>query len=331
MKIRNIPFGYQFINGKIIKHPAESQIVSKIFEDYLQGSSLLQIAKKLNDSEVEYMPGVTGWNKARLKRLIEDERYLGNETYPPVIQDITFSKVQKMKAERNTQKAVDRNAEIFQMTALTVCGECGQPIRRMHDSRTSFGEKWVCQGCGATIKIGDEKLLTSVTECLNTVIADTRLIDVPIKQKELSCSLRRLENEIGRMLDSSDIDKDTLKNKIFECASLRYAETDNTESVTEMLKAVFEKSRPLLKYSQELTECTVLSIALNGDGSISLTLKNGRKIGKENTNGTDCDNASEKSPGNSGDDSADKCLQHTIHPQESGGLLPCIHQSGRTG
>lgn len=28
--------------------------------------------------------------------------------------------------------------------------------------------------CGAIIKIGDEKLLTAVTECLNMAIADTR-------------------------------------------------------------------------------------------------------------------------------------------------------------
>ena len=72
MKIRNIPFGYQFDNGKIISHPVESQIVSNIYENYLQGSSLLQIAKKLNACGAEYMPGVTGWNKARLKRKMSD-------------------------------------------------------------------------------------------------------------------------------------------------------------------------------------------------------------------------------------------------------------------
>lgn len=330
MKIRNVLFGYQFINGKIEWHPAERKTVKAIFEDYLQGSSLLQIAKKLNDSGVEYMPGVTGWNKARLKRLIEDERYLGTQTYPPIIQDNTFSQAQKMKAERNTQKAVDRNAEIFQMTALTVCGECGQPMRRMHDRRTTFGEKWVCQSCGTTVKIGDTKLLTAATECLNMAIADTSLIDIPIKDNEPSAALRRLENEIGRMLDSTDIDKDTLKNKIFECVSLRYAETDNTESVTEMLKAVFEKTRPLSEYNQELIERTVSAIALHSDGSVSLTLKNGRRIGKEQTNGTDCSNASKKSPHDSGNHSAGKCIQQTVHPQESGGLLPSIYQAGRT-
>ena len=35
MKKRNISFGYQFENGKIIRHPAESRIVNNIFEDYI--------------------------------------------------------------------------------------------------------------------------------------------------------------------------------------------------------------------------------------------------------------------------------------------------------
>ena len=208
------------------------------------------------------------------------------------------------------------------------CEQCGQLMRRMHDSRTSFGEKWICQGCGATIKIGDEELLTAVTECLNKAIADTRLIDVPIKQKEPSSCLRRLENEIGRLLDSSEIEKETLKNKIFECASLRYSEMDTTESVTEMLKTAFEKSGPLSQYSQEFTERTVTAILLNGDGNVSITLKNDRKIGKEIANGTDCSNASKESPRNPADNTVTQRIQHTVYHQASGGLLPRIHQAG---
>ena len=293
MKKRNISFGYQFENGKIIRHPAESRIVSNIFEDYLQGGSLLQIAKKLNGCGAEYMPGVTGWNKARLKRIVEDVRYLGDETYPPIIDTDTFGKAQKIKAERNTQKDIDRSADIYSLNIPVCCEQCGQLMRRMHDSRTSFGEKWICQGCGATIKIGDEELLTAVTECLNKAIADTRLIDVPIKR-----------------------------------ASLRYSEMDTTESVTEMLKAAFEKSGPLSQYSQEFTERTVTAILLNGDGNVSITLKNDRKIGKEIANGTDCSNASKESPRNPADNTVTQRIQHTVYHQASGGLLPRIHQAG---
>ena len=84
MKIRNIPFGYRIENGTIHLHPTESQVVREIHAAYLDGQSLLQIAASLNERGVEYMPGAAAWNKARLKRIIEDVRYLGNETYPAI-------------------------------------------------------------------------------------------------------------------------------------------------------------------------------------------------------------------------------------------------------
>lgn len=92
MKIRNIPFGYTMENGKILCHPTESQAVQDIFSDYLDGQSLLRIAKNLNERQVEYLPGTTGWNKARLKRIIEDKRYIGNASYPPIIEQSIYDK-----------------------------------------------------------------------------------------------------------------------------------------------------------------------------------------------------------------------------------------------
>ena len=74
MKKRNIPFGYQWENGVITAHPTESKIVIGIFTAYITGRSLLQIAEALNKNSIEYLPGVIGWNKARLKRMIEDAR-----------------------------------------------------------------------------------------------------------------------------------------------------------------------------------------------------------------------------------------------------------------
>lgn len=82
MKNRTLPYGYQCCNGITVPQPQESEIVKRICESYLNGQSLLTIASWLNEEQIEYMPGVIGWNKARLKRIIEDERYLGKEPYP---------------------------------------------------------------------------------------------------------------------------------------------------------------------------------------------------------------------------------------------------------
>lgn len=330
MKNRNIPFGYQFTNGVITLHPTESQTVREIFHDYLHGSSLLQIAKKLNDSKVEYLPSVTGWNKARLKRLLDDTRYLGNETYPQIIEQDAFSRAQKMKAERNTQKAVDRTAEIFQMTIPVACGECGQPMRRIHDSRTIYGEKWICQSCGMVVKISDKELVKTVTEKINTLIANPQLIYSVQKSTEPSIMLCRMENEIGRMLDSPSIEKEKVKNKIFECASLMYSELDTTQRITELLKVAFEKSKPLSSYNRKLTERTVTEIALHTDKSVELILKNGQRIRKEQANAADSNNASETGAHHSAHRTADECLQHFIYPQAGGGILPRFNEARGT-
>ena len=82
MKNRTVPYGYRYENGIIVLHPQESKIVKRICKAYLDGQSLLAIATWLNEEQIEYMPEVIGWNKARLKRIIEDERYLGKEPYP---------------------------------------------------------------------------------------------------------------------------------------------------------------------------------------------------------------------------------------------------------
>ena len=100
MKIRNIPFGYRIENGTIYLHPTESQVVREIHAAYLDGQSLLQIAASLNERGVEYMPGAAAWNKARLKRIIEDVRYLGNETYPAIVKETDFYKAQEIKGNR---------------------------------------------------------------------------------------------------------------------------------------------------------------------------------------------------------------------------------------
>lgn len=44
MKNRNIPYGYCYENGMVVIQPSEAQILRKIFQEYLQGLSLLKIA-----------------------------------------------------------------------------------------------------------------------------------------------------------------------------------------------------------------------------------------------------------------------------------------------
>ena len=286
MKKRNIPFGYQWESGSITAHPAESKIVAEIFASYIAGRSLLQIAESLNKNDIEYLPGVVGWNKARLKRMIEDARYLGTESFPAIVEQTAFDKAQVIKFDRNTKKDIDRMAEIRTLPVPVCCEACGVPMRRLHDSRTSHQEKWVCQSCGMTIKITDADLLSAITDRLNELIADPEQVHYTPAVSEPPLELLRLKNEIGRMLDGTMIDKELLKNKIFEYAAQRYAELDAGERITMEIRAALSDTGLLSSYSTELVKAIVTAITLHADKCVTLTLKNGQQVRKERSDGS---------------------------------------------
>ncbi len=325
MKARNIPFGYRWENGSVSLHETESQTVKGIYADYLNGQSLLQIASKLNKQGIEYMPGVFGWNKARLKRIIEDLRYLGNDTFPMIIEQATFDRVQGVKAERNTQKDLDRTADILNLNIPVCCEQCGKPMQRLHDKRTTHKDKWVCQACGAFIKIADELLLAAITDTLNQLIGKPSLVHYTQSESRMPIEVIRLKNEIGKMLDSPMIDKEAVRNRIFDYASMLYSEYDITERITEQIRAALQKHELLSEYSGELTQSIVTAIVPHPDKTVTLTLKNGQEIRKEKPNASDAD---QDGASDTADNSALQCVQQTVYYQTGSRILPCINQAG---
>ena len=103
MKNRNIPFGYRYEDGKIVVNPDEQNTLQRICSEYLDGRSLLQIANGLESDKEEFAPGIITWNKARIMRIVDDDRYLGNVTYPQVIDEAPVERMRSRKASRNTQ------------------------------------------------------------------------------------------------------------------------------------------------------------------------------------------------------------------------------------
>lgn len=212
MKIRNIPYGYQYKNGSIAIQTEETETVTRIFTEYRNGLSLLKIAEQLNNEHIEYMPGVCGWNKSRIKRIIEDERYLGTNGYPPIIDEDMHKTLMLIKSEKNTQKGTDRKADIFNLGVPILCPKCGSKMCRRHDSNRKCPDWWLCQNnnCKNIISISDNDLICGITECLNTVINNPEVITNNSDTSQLNLDVLRLESEISRMLDNSGVDKNTL-------------------------------------------------------------------------------------------------------------------------
>ena len=283
MKHRNIPFGYHYENRMPAIQPAEAGTVKQIFDSYIQGQSLLNIAKKLNDEKAEYIPGVYGWNKARLMRIIDDSRYLGNDLYPAIIPAETYEEAHLLKDQKNTQKEIDRTAGIFRLAVPVICPNCGNEMHRRHDSRWKVPQRWGCHNseCKTIIKLSDTDLLQSITNILNRIISQPDIIEMSIDTNEVGNDIRRLNMEIAHALETCSFNKEDLRKKMLTCVSLKYKGIDSATYTANRLKADFEKSSPLSAFSAELCRRTVKSIQLKKDGTVGLTLINDQQIGKE--------------------------------------------------
>lgn len=281
MKLRRVQYGYCYINGKIEIDKSESVIVKEIFDEYINGNSLLKIAEFLNVRQIEYTPNITGWNKARLKRIIECEYYIGKNNYPIIVEESVFIKAQDTKNNRNTQKSINRQSDIYQLNVPTLCARCGSIMKRQQDCRNKDNTKWICQKCKLRVKISDERLFVSITDILNYIIANTRVIEPTGFYKELSKEVSKTENEIYRLLDKPSFDKESTMQKIYELVAMKYSEIDNIQYNTSKLKAEFEKSTSLSVFSMSLFRKTVCSIKIYTEKEIKLILKNNKEIGVE--------------------------------------------------
>lgn len=283
MKNRNILYGYCYKDGIITVHEGEAIIVKGVCKDYLDGKSLLDIANGLNEQQIEYMPGVMGWNKARIMRMLEDIRYVGDERYPPIIDQETYDAIRKLKDSKNGQKAIDRKSDIFLLSLPVRCPQCNGKLKRRVDCRREKASRWDCSNptCKTVIGMIDDEMLTEITEVLNTAIANPEMIIIPTeKEIEPSMELRKLNNEITRAFDSIQIDRNAIREIMISYASLKYAELDTEVYRAKRLKDLFTNSHPLTSFSVEFLERTTDEIMLYTDGTIGLILENRQEIRK---------------------------------------------------
>ena len=284
MKNRNIPFGYRFEDGKIVVNPDEQNTLQRICSEYLDGRSLLQIANGLESDKVEFAPGIITWNKTRIMRIVDDDRYLGNATYPQVIDETTVENLRSRKASRNTQTSTDRQSGIYLLKVPVVCPACGKPMHRLQDTRCKCTQKWVCNQCHIQIKKEDTELMEDIVDLLNGLIRNPAIIRSALpSQAEPSVEQRRLDNEIARTLEGYDFDKDALREKLYQRATIGYQKIGNEAYVEYKLKNMLEQHDILDGFDSELANKTVKLIRLAENGSVSIILINDQEIRKEQT------------------------------------------------
>lgn len=280
MRNRSIPFGYQYQNGVLAAHPQESQTVRTVFSAYLSGEPLSKIAAHLTAKLVEYLPGRWQWDKARVKRLLDNDKYIGNGEYPPIIKEKDFQMAHQQKESANTNRhPVVEDIKLFK--GLTHCHHCGNAMVRRMDSRMEHPVTWKCPQCGYFLPLPDEEFKQRVF-LLQKKLADKPLLaekeedEIPVTSMEA----RWLTNEIFRKLDSGDFSEAELVNLALQCAVKNYEAITSARHITDRLTAALLHAGPLSVFETTLFEKTISEIHLTRKGEILLKLQNGVFIGE---------------------------------------------------
>ena len=306
---RVILFGYCMKNGEITTEPKEVYAVEEIFREYLNGSSFLQIAKLMESEKIRYSEDSDRWNKNMVKRIIENEKYLGTDKYPQIIDEDIF----KRANEKRVQKATTLNLvcdDLQGIRKVTYCLECGEKLFRKTNGKGR--EYWNCGNPDCfkyEYRLTDQMIIGAVLTVLNTAIGNPSLLEYggEISVYSPTVDVIRQQNEINRMTDSAQIDFDRVKAEIFRLAELKYdcCTYNDSPQKTAEIKALLENHEQLNTLDIGLFKSCVNRILISHFCTIEVELINGTRIqniserNKNCVNRIECnDNSCESSDGN---------------------------------
>ena len=276
-----IAFGYRLESGKIVIDKENSDIIKQIFYSYISGKTLKEISDELNMRGIKYKDGKRQWNKNIICRIVENEKYCGNEEYPPIIDTEIFKTANDIKQSKKHIK-IEISNEIGEISKKIYCFNCNSKYRRIEERRRT-GERWICRnGCKCIKRISDELIISEITKLLNMLILNNGLAKSDsIQTYNPSLEIIKLNNEINRMIHQKDIKFNEVKDIILECASKKYdcCTLDKSGTVTETiitrLKAMkaIEKAEDLIHIKD-----IVSKILIDTAGTVSIELTNGKII-----------------------------------------------------
>jgi DNA invertase Pin-like site-specific DNA recombinase len=164
------PFGYRLVDGKHLEIVEdEAKIVRWMFDSYLSGMSMYEIADKLTEIGVPTTDGKPYWQYTSVRYLLGNEKYMGDSllqktcvtnefpfkkvdnkgqkaqyyvenSHPAIITRETFERARELTKRRRPYE-YDGYME-YPLTRKIVCGSCGSTFKR-RESKSGY-VCWVC-------------------------------------------------------------------------------------------------------------------------------------------------------------------------------------------
>ncbi len=284
----NVSFSYKSFlgyrkgaDGKPEIVPEQAVTVRQIYERFLSGRSLQQIADELTGSGVPTPMGKTVWQPGVIQSILSNEKYKGDallgKTYtedciskkvrvnagerpqyyvennhPAIIDAATFARVQEELARRASKRKVKqvgtkteqgKYSSKYALTELLVCGECGTPYRRC--TWTVGGRKKIVWRCISRLDFGKKYCHHSPT--MEEAPLQEAIMDAVLKTAQVNPDvLQTLKLHIQMGIGAEDGEDESVEIQI------RIAEID--QEFKEILSSVTAENQQQLLTDSRITE-----------------------------------------------------------------------------
>lgn len=149
----SVPFGYDYVGGELRINPQKAEIVKQIFDWYVSGIGMNEIATRLNKLGVRKEI----WRYGTIHCILTNERYIGDmllqkhfstdtlpfksvrnrgekeqyyveKTHEPIIERSVFENAQKLLSEKPSPSGLEKVNSVFRKKII--CVNCGCVFRR---------------------------------------------------------------------------------------------------------------------------------------------------------------------------------------------------------
>lgn len=266
MANRKLPFGYCMRSGQICIVDTEAEIVRMIFASYGAGNSYEMLAEWLNKGSHPYFPGKQ-WNKNTLARILQDERYLGNSTYPAILAADAF------KTRTPSASGKLDCPQIKDIRILARCGVCGRAVQRERKNT------WRCPHCmTSAVKSTDKRLIDNVAALLQELYSHPDTVASPPADGIESERVLAAKDNLTHELENEPFDESAARAKAISLAAARFAALGSEDYETMRIQYILARTERNGELNTELLRQITSAILIHPTGAVSLKLKNGQIV-----------------------------------------------------
>ena len=269
-------------NKRLVIVPEEAEIVKRIFREYLEGASMLKIARGLEADGILNGAGKAKWHTSNINQILRNEKYIGDALLQKTYTTDFLTKkrikndgiVPQYYVENNHDAIIPR--EIFMQVQEELVGRrivhtSPNGKNRKYSSTHCFSNMIVCGGCGEfyrRIHWNNRGKKSVVWRCISRLentgqFCDARTIQESTIEQILVAAINdtlagkdafliTLENNIATVISQSndktiaDIDK-RLEELQTELVKLANSKADYNKVGDEIYRLRDEKQKALLK------------------------------------------------------------------------------------